>query len=234
MRMRVVVILALLTASCSGPSRSGPSHSGPPPRKVLPPVAGAPEPLPFTSECVAPGDASLADLTRRADEATRRGFETELARNHLHVLALAMHQDELGEGLQYMAPQAREGAAVRKKLKDAEGTFVAAESYWTGNPGAPGAWEFVQDDHGDVYRLIRKVRAAITSVRLCTCREQRCGPYGSGCPACGSTNQILYGPLPHGAEYKGELEISYPGNIVSMEHKQDDCPAPPRCPDPPP
>lgn len=238
--MRAAVVIALFTASCSGSPhagspRSGSLRSGPPPRKVLPRVAGAPEPLPFMSECVLPGDASLADLRRRADEATRKGFEAELARNHLHVRALARHEEQIAEGLQYGPSRARGGgAAVRKAPEDAKGTFVAAESYWTGDPGAPQVWEFVQDEHGDVYRLIRKALAAITPVQLCTCREQQCGPYGSGCPACGSTNQIMYGPLPDGAQYKGELEVAYPANLVSIEHKQDDCPAPPRCPDPPP
>jgi hypothetical protein len=226
------VIVAVLAISCSSSSRS--SQSGPPRRRVITPVAGAPEPLPFTTECVKPTDPTLADLQRRAEAATRQAFEAELARNHLHVLPLAAHDDQLAEGLQYMnSGGAREGSTVKKKLADAEGTFVAAETYWTGNPGGPSPWEFVQDDKGGVFRLVRKPLAAITQAHLCTCRDQRCGPPGSGCPACGSTNQILYGPLPKGAEYRGELELAYQANVVSLEYKENDCPPPPVCEQPP-
>jgi hypothetical protein len=234
---RLFIFIVIVTA-CSGPAK--PDSAAPPKRRVITQMAGAPDPLPFTSKCVKPDDPAIAELQRRADAATKTSFDAELARNHLHVLALAAHEDQLGEGIQQGPmlgdgkPRAAEGSAVHKKLADVEGTFVAAETHWTGNPGTPSAWEFVQDDQGNMFRLIRKHRAAITQVFLCTCREQQCGPYGSGCPACGSTNQIMYGPLPAGTKYGGELELSYQANVVSIEHNEQGCPAPRDCGPPPP
>jgi hypothetical protein len=228
--LRVIVIAVL--AACSGSSRS--SHSqAPPPRRVITPVAGAPAALPFTSECVAPNDPALADVQKRATAATQQAFDAELARNKLRVIALGRHEHQLAEGLSYEARGAPEGKAVRQKLDTAEGTFVAAETQWSGNPGSPPAWEFVQDERGDVFRLMRKPLAAITPARICTCREQRCGPPGSGCPACGSTNQTMYGPLPKGAEYRGEIEVAYQANVVSLEYKEQGCPGQPVCEQPP-
>lgn len=222
---RAVVLLA----ACSPAARPTP-----PKHTVIEQVAGAPEPLPFGAACVAAGDPALLELQRRADAASRASFETELARSKLRPLALAMHRDELAEGLSYTAPHAPEGTELTRKLAGAEGTFVAAETQWSGNAGSPPAWEFVQDEEGGVYRLVRQPRAGVTRVAICTCRTPQCGPYGSGCPACGSTYQTLYGPLPAGTRYKGELALAYPAYAVSLEYNEQGCPSPRRCPDPPP
>ncbi|HEX5059237.1 MAG TPA: hypothetical protein VFV99_07750 [Kofleriaceae bacterium] len=231
-RVIVVALLAACSASSSSPRASEPP--APPPRAVVPTGAPAPAALPFTSTCVAAADPSLADLRQRAGAATKIGFEEALARNHLRVLVLAVHADEIGEGLQEMAAHAPEGTAVKRTLDGAKGMFVAAETTWSGDPGSPAAWEFVQSDRGDMYRLIRKPIAGVTRVLLCGCREHRCGPPGSGCPACGSTAQTMYGPLPAGTHYKGELELAYTANIVSTEYEQTQgCPPPPDCPKPP-
>ena len=180
-----------------------------------------------------PVTALAPSLTTRATQATRTAFEGELARNKLRVITLGVHEHELAQGLSYDASGAAVGTAVKKNLATAEGTFVAAETQWSGNPGSPAAWEFVQDEHGDVFRLMRKPLAAITPASLCTCREQKCGPPGSGCPACGSTNQTMYGPLPSGAQYRGEIEVAYQANVVSLEYKEQGCPPAPECPQPP-
>jgi hypothetical protein len=228
--LRVIGLIACL-AACS--SSSKPPQSAPPKRRAITPVAGAPAPLPFTSACVAETDPSLVELQRSATDATRKAFEAELARNKLRVITLGVHEHELAQGLRYEASGAPVGTAVKKKLETAEGTFVAAETQWSGNPGSAPAWEFVQDDHGDVFRLLRKPLAAVTQASICTCRQQGCGNPGSGCPACGSTNQTMYGPLPSGASYRGEIEVAYQANVVSLEYKQQGCPARPVCEQPP-
>lgn len=215
-------------AQAQAQAQAGSAHS---PSQAV----AAPAPLPFSSACVAANDPAVAQVQTRAAAATRSAFEAELARKHLRVIALGAHHEEIGQGLTYSAPHEREGTAVRKKLGTAQGTFIAAETSWSGSAGFPRAWEFVQDDRGDVYRLRRKPSAAVTRVVLCACRPQQCGPYGSGCPACGSTSQTMYGPLPVGATYRGELELAYPANVVSIEYDPNQkCPAPRACPPPPP
>lgn len=237
---RWIVLVAVCVACSSTAPRAksvgggAGSDDGAGSSRALEPVEGAPDPLPFTSDCVKPNDPSVADVQKRAEEATRAGFETALARNQLRVIVLGMHQDVLGEGLQEMAPHAPEGTLVTKKLQSASGAFVAGPTQWSGSAGTPPVWEFVQDDRGDVYRVRRKPNAAVTQVKLCVCPPPRCGPYGSGCPGCGSTYQTMYGPLAAGATYRGDLEIAYPANVVSIEYRDQDCPPPPRCPPPPP
>jgi len=229
-----VVVVALVAASCSSSQSSRPS-AAPAPQPLVAPGSPAPAPLPFTSECVKPEDPSLAELRTRADAATKQGFESELARNRLRVIEVAAHYDELAQGLSYVTRSAREGTAIKKQLDGKKGTYVAAETFWSGNAGSPAPWLFVQNERGDVFRLIRKPRAGVTRVTLCGCRPQECGPYGSGCPACGSTSQIMYGPLPSGTPYKGQLELAYPASFVWTDYDpKASCPAPRACPPPPP
>jgi len=193
-------------------------------------TATPPAPLPFVSTCVTPNDPAIAEVQRKAADATKQAFESELVRQRLRTIALGMHHKELAQGLTY-AGGARTGTTVRNGL----GEFVAAETAWSGNPTAPPAWEFVQNDRGEVFRLVRRPAAAITKVILCACRPQQCGPYGSGCPACGSTSQTSYGPLPAGAMYKGDLVVAHPANVVSIDYDpKQACPAPRACPGPPP
>lgn len=172
-------------------------------------------------------------MQRRATEATRAGFAAELSRTHLHVIALGVHGLVVAQGLSY-TPRHPQGTAVTTTVGGVSGTFVAAETAWSGDPSVRPAWEFVQDDRGDVFRAIRQPRAATTHVVLCGCEPQRCGPPGSGCPACGSTAQTMYGPLPAGARYRGELAISYPANVVTIAYEaKPTCPPPPLCTQPP-
>jgi hypothetical protein len=228
--------LLLLIAACSSAatSTSAQRTTQPPPRTELTTTAQTPEPLPFGSACVAPGDPSIAEVQARAAAATKQGFDAELARQHLHVLALGTHSEHIADGLSYRGGVPA-GIEVKRKLDTASGTFVSAETAWSGNPGTgPAAWEFVQNDRGDVYRLIRQPRAGVTKVSLCGCRPHSCGNPGSGCPACGSTSQTMYGPLPKDAHYKGELVLGFPANVVSLEYAQTaGCPPPPDCPQPP-
>jgi hypothetical protein len=44
----------------------------------------------------------------------------------------------------------------------------------------------------------------------------------------------MYGPLPSGARYKGEIQLSYNASVVSIEYDpKASCPPPPECPQPP-
>ena len=230
-----VIVVALL-AACSAPSTS--QHASEPPapptHTVVPPGSPAPEPLPFTSACVKLDDPALGEVRAKASAATKLGFDAALAHNHLRVLALGVHHDEVAKGLSPMGVRGNEGHTMAATIDGAKGTFVAAETRWTGDPGQPAAWEFVQNDRGDVFRLFRKPNAGVTRVTICGCREHRCGAPGSGCPACGSMIQTLYGPLPADAHYAGELELGYAANVVSTDYEQTQgCPPPPDCPQPP-
>ncbi len=241
--LRVFLVVAVCTACSStasppakpsGGTGGSAATSGSAAGDAVESAEGAPDPLPFTSDCVKPDDPSVAEVQRRAEAATRAGFEAALARNKLRVITLGVHQDVVGQGMAMTPPHFAEGTAVKAKLQTAEGVFVAGTTQWSGSAGMPAQWELVQDERGDVFRVIRRPRAAVTQVKLCVCRPQKCGPYGSGCPGCGSTYQTMYGPLPAGATYRGDLEVVYPANVVSIEYRDDNCPPLPACPPPPP
>jgi hypothetical protein len=221
----------LVLAACSSSSQ--------PPQTIPRVVKTAPAdatPIAFRSECVPKTDPSIATVSRQARDASEASFKAQLAREHLHVLPLGAHSVQIAEGMS-SAHGAQEGTTVRKTIEGVRGVFVAAETSWTGGASRSMPWEFVQDDRGHVYRLIRQARPAVTRGTLCACAppEERCRSYGSPCPACGSTDQIMYGPLPAGAHYKGELVLVYPTNEIALGYDSSGltCPPAPECLGPP-
>ena len=125
------------------------------------------------------------------------------------------------------------GKATRATIRGKTGVFVGGPSAWGGNARPPEAWTFVQNQRGEIFRLIRAPKVRDASIQVCGCEPVSCGPYGSGCPACFDTAQTVYGPLPAGAVYRGDLAVSYPAVRVTLRYTKTNCqrracPGPPR------
>lgn len=188
------------------------------------------------SSCRQPGDPAIARAQARAAAWTRASFERTLARRGLSLARLPARSIHLHRGIR---GEARARAlpydqAVETVVDGERGLFIGGLSAWSGNARRQPSWEFVQNARGEIFKLIRRPKLTNHSVLMCGCRPQRCGPYGSGCPACGSTAQTVYGPLPPGAVYRGELEVSYPARGVTLDVAQTSGCQMRRCPAPPP
>ena len=129
--------------------------------------------------------------------------------------------------------QPRPGTVMHTTVGTITGDFVVGETAWTGNAYPAVAWEFVQDASGDVFRLERRAQSTIEQHLVCGCAPVQCGPYGSPCSACGSTSQMLYGPLPAGAHYQGDLVVEFAATASSLVYEDHGCVAR-ACPPPPP
>ncbi len=197
------------------------------------PVSGR---VPATG-CLQQGDPRIARLQAEAAAWTKASFEAELRRRGLQPAGLGSTQQVLHRGIGGWDNQQRgaRSGTITSPINGGSGRYIAGDSYWTGNAGTPQPWELVKNDRGEYFRLQRRPAAGSSkNVVVCGCEPHRCGPYGSGCPACGATVQQLYGPLPPGATYKGDLIVSYPAAEVVVQREHGVCPQQRPCPPPPP
>jgi len=242
-----IVTGALLVSSCHPASPSQPQNpaaqvAGPPettgqvaptsqpdvplPMPPIPPPAQVGRVRVPASGCFQ--DASASDVVGAQSDTARlneAAYQAELRRQGLVTLPLGSKHIELHRGLQ---------GEPNKSVPIPE-NMIPGPQAWSGSATSPKRWEFVQTRGGLVYRVRRIQQAArAKEVVLCGCQQQKCGPYGSGCPACGVTTQTVYGPLPAGAIFKGKLRIPFNGETVRVSHEQGACTPQRECPAPPP
>jgi len=124
---------------------------------------------------------------------------------------------------------------TRATINGVPGLYMGAGSYWTGRARAPRNREMVTDGKGNFYFVARwPKQVGFTDVVLCGCAPKPCGPYGSGCPACGATMQIVYGPFLASDRFRGETKIVYSSYTLKTRHERGLCNPRRRCPAPPP
>jgi hypothetical protein len=211
-------------------TRAEPEPTGPPPMPRRVPERG----------CVPVDDAPIAALENEARVATENSFNDTLAKQGLRRAPLPVRQHTLHEGISGnagpRAPSYPHGQVVDATIEGVRGRYVAGGAFWGLQAQRPDFWEFVRDGKGVWYRVVRAAQPSALSaeVFVCTCDAHRCGPYGSGCPACGLTAQQMYGPLPTDAVYGGEVEIRYQAASVTVRADHTGCKSVPRCPPPPP
>ncbi len=187
------------------------------------------------SGCLPPGDPRIAKLQGEAAAWTRASFAAALRRQGLVQARLGMTRKVLHRGIDGYGNVAN-GARMDTVVKTSGGAFIAGGTYWSGSAGSPQPWELAKNGRGEFFRLQRQPLpgGSIKNVIVCGCAPQTCGPYGSGCPSCGSTSQEMYGPLPAGATYKGPIEVRYPVANVLVQREKGACPRQRPCPGPPP
>lgn len=222
------------------------TKEGPPDRRVSPPQPGQAPPPPAAEAApplrapplavVAPThsrvpslgclkDPSSAEVSQaRADHArfNQGALQQELQRQGLTVMALPSEMRVLHQGVS--------GQGVAPKAVPAG--MIPGPSQWSGQGTEPEIWRFVQTAGGAIYRLrAQNLSARRKEVWLCGCRKARCRPQGSGCGGCGVTRQRLYGPMPEGTMYKGELHLPFNGEALQVRYEAGPCPPSPKdCP----
>ena len=207
------------------------------------PVAGERVPRREPATGCHPSDSPrIGALRARAEGLAERSFRQALARRGLRPLSLGRREVELHRGAIGMAgPPVRPGGStepmrgplVRRQVDGRWGWYVVGEVFWGLSGSVPEPAEFVLDEaRGRIFRLRRRPHRGRGSleIHVCGCRPPACR-FGSGCPACGSTVQRLYGPLPDGVCYAGELTLDYEVPEVQLVHEGGSCG---RCPPPPP
>ena len=152
-------------------------------------------------------------------------YQAELKRQGLVPLALASRQELMHSGV----------SSPNGKRPGVPKDMIAGPTQWSGSAFHPDSWEFVQTKGGHIYQVIRSMQVERSKdAVICGCKESQCPPYGSGCPGCGSTTRTLYGPIPAGAVYKGQLVIPFLGEQMQVRHAKGHCPRRKPCPSPPP
>jgi hypothetical protein len=204
-----------------------------------PPPAPTPTRVPAGGACLKADDPTIAATVAAVGVWTNASFERELARRGLSRAKLGGGFLELHRGIRGGSNnnRFRAGQVVDTTVDGVTGKFIAGPTSWSGSAHQPGTWELVQDTNGAVFRVVRNPLPSAESkdIVLCGCAPQTCGPYGSGCPACGSTNQQMFGPLPQGVRFRGEVRIDYPAAFAPTRYQQQtQCPPPRKCPAPPP
>jgi hypothetical protein len=188
--------------------------------------------------CVKPGSPAIARAEADALAWSERSFDAALAKRGLRPIELGRGSIELHRGIHPPSGAATAKGipydkATRAEIDGKRGVFIGGVSEWGGNAPLQPAWQFVENRRGEIFRVRRDPRFVDRQLEICGCAVRACGPYGSGCPACLSTAQRVYGPLPAGAVYRGELAISYRARRVELTYsrtagcQQTRCPAPP-------
>lgn len=238
-------VIVVAAAACSpAPRPADPVDPATAPAPVAMVIDAAPAPpavdafatifVPPKGACVAAGDRSLARAEADARVQAQASFQAELARQHLKLAVIPQHTRQLQLGMNLTAAgRSTPGTVVHATVDKVTGDFVVGTTWWTGSPSTPPAWEFVMDEHGDVYQLARRADSTITEVLVCGCAPQQCPRYGSPCPACGATVEALYGPLPAGAHFRGDMIVEFRADAVIEQYEGGRC-APLKCPPPPP
>lgn len=115
------------------------------------------------------------------------------------------------------------------------GLWVGGRTWWSGSARTPQPLVVVTDGRGNYYFARKRATSvAFTDVVVCGCAKRKCGPYGSGCPACGATMQQVYGPFKPSDQFHGFIDIKFKSFAVSIRHAQGQCRPMRRCPAPPP
>ena len=170
-------------------------------------------------------------LERETASFNETAFATRLRAMQLEPIALGTRNHEIGEGAVLdrstggypKSPPYPEGVVVTRDQQP----FVAGPASWSGSANQPAPWEFVRDSTGKIFRVRRDPRVVETrQVRVDECEPQRSG---SPCPACGTTDQVLYGPLTDATAYGGEVVVSYDAHHVEVIFERGVChdPLPP-------
>jgi hypothetical protein len=172
--------------------------------------------------CLKAGDAKIQKAQADAAKATTAAFEAALKKQGLTVAALPAHQIQLHEGINEDWGQGNPtghpyGQKFDGTVDKVKGSYVSGGAYWTGAAHAPAPLEFVEDGKGNLYLLERKPTAGkVNSFQVCECQSYDCG---SGCPACGSTIELAYGPIPAGSTFKGSISVSYVADGVTLQYQ---------------
>jgi hypothetical protein len=165
---------------------------------------------------------SARATTKNFNEAA---YQAELQRQGLVSLALPSRQELMHSGV----------SSPNGKRPGVPKNMIAGPTQWSGSATHADGWEFVQTKGGHIYQVIRSMQVERSrDAVLCGCRESHCPPYGSGCPGCGSTTRTLYGPMPAGAVYKGQLVIPFLGEQLQVRNAKGQCLRKKTCPSPPP
>jgi hypothetical protein len=225
-------------AAVAASSPPSPADAAPPADAAAAIATSSPLPkrVPAGAGCVAQGSATISQLQQRAAAWSRASLDAELARQGLARAAVGQKMLELHRGIRGAANGRRPhplGTLVTTSVAGVPGTYLAGLSQWSGNARQLPAWELISRGD-DLYRMVRQPQPRATEVVVCGCEPRKCGPYGSGCPACGSTSQRMYGPLPASTNFHGDLTVSYPAAEVVLRYQNQSCPPPRRCPAPPP
>jgi hypothetical protein len=169
--------------------------------------------------CVAVNSTKVQNATAAAAKATDAAFAKAMKKAGLTRAALGRKVVTLHEGIRDHDGKGRPhklGEEFTGEIEGTKGRWIAGPSYWTGAAGAPAELELVTDASGDLYLLERIVTGAdVTRIAVCQCQPFRCG---SGCPACHSTVQVYYGPLPDNVSFKGKISVSYRAKAVTLDY----------------
>ena len=233
-RRIILPCLCAVAAATLATAAAAPDHAAAPDaaaRAVKPP----PRRVPAGRACVKAGDPRIGRAQTAAAAWSQASFARALAHRGLAVARVPVVSKTLHQGYGPRTGGDVPGTVVQATIGGVRGRYLAGDAYWTGSGGSPDPWELVADGHGKIYRLARRPRAAHTTrAVVCGCEQRQCRTYGSGCPSCGETVEYLYGPLPAGTTYAGDVEVAYDEAVVTVRHARGECKVQRRCPGPPP
>ena len=166
-------------------------------------------------QCARHDAPNLSKRAQRYEHRQQQAREAALRARGLTTLALPADDRELWRGMEWPADaKARISAASKAGYIPGPITWAHQAEHET--------WTFVKDAKGRVYRLIdAPYTAQIDRLQLCSCLPNPQPSHecrvSTGCPACGSTSLRLFGPLPEGMSYQGELRLTYPITELLIE-----------------
>ena len=226
------VALAASVTAASEPS------AAPSPASSVPVPAGAPSPAisafppPKPIPCVAFGDPQIATLELQARARTEAAYTRAMNEAALTPVTVGAKLRRLSSGLDNAPPTVdRVTPVVQGTVTTLDGSrYLAGETYWTLAGHKPRPPELARDKRGALHVVKREAKPiANREVTVCGCSPTICGPYGSGCPGCGETVQVFYGPLP--SALADEVIVVYDASFVSVVRAggacSEGCPAPP-------
>lgn len=186
--------------------------------------------------CFSPGDKPLALLEQTVSSRNLAAYQAALRRRGLRKARVAGGTLQLHRGVRGASHQRshRFGTMVVTTVNGVTGRYLAGHSWWSGAARTPPAPELVTDGKGNFYFVRRHpLPGPTTRAVMCGCAQRKCGPYGSGCPACGTTVQTMYGPFRASDRFRGHIEIRFRRHALERHYQRGACP-PRRCPAPPP
>lgn len=187
--------------------------------------------------CFKPGNKRIGVLQKLASKRTNAAYRAALARRGLHLAhiggaTVTLHRGIYGGRNQRGIPLAK---LTTTTVKGLTGRYVGGSTWWSGSAGRPQFRILVTDGKGNYYFVRKRPTLAVTTnVVMCGCARRKCGPYGSGCPACGATVQHVFGPFKDSDRFGGYIDIKYQSYAVSVRYQRGICRPMRRCPPPPP